>query len=375
MALRFIDKLQQAIAAYLSYKRGKQNERRAKNLIKKASLKLGKQPSEDEFVQLWTQLGISSSRYQFRLYSQFVQSSKEFILCQEAADLINNILNPKRYTAYFADKNVFDKIFPEGYLPKTFFRVVGGIVFNDAYEQEPNPDSKISEFLNGYDKPLILKPTLSDSGRGVRRYNPTSEGFVDAKSGSVLSFKSLTDDDNLILQECLQQNDFMSKLCSSSINTFRIAVYQSVVDGQPKILSAVIRIGCEGAIVDNLHQGGRMIRVDERTGELAKFCIDQYGNKYDCHNGIDFGTNNLFVPCWNEIITFAMSVIQKVTFARLLQLDIMLDKDNKPRLVEFNCSAFSMWIAQFTGTVALGKYSEEIFDYCKNQISSKINGQ
>lgn len=219
---------------------------------------------------------------------------------------------------------------------------------------------------------IILKPTVSDSGRGVRLFERDSGKFIDAKTKDVLSLNLiLRESNNLILQEALSQCEFMTKLCSSCVNTIRIAMYRSIVDESPKMLSAVIRIGNAGSIVDNLHQGGRMVRVKECSGELSKYCIDQYGNKYSNHNGIDFSYKTLIVPNWEEIIGFARDVTERVHFARLLQLDVMIDSNLKPRLVEFNCDAFSMWIAQFTGTPALGTYTKEIYDYCRNYMANK----
>ena len=46
----------------------------------------------------------------------------------------------------------------------------------------------------------------------------------------------------------------------------------------------------------------------------------------------------------------------------------MVDKDDNPRLIEFNCEAYSMWLFQFTMGAALGEYTDEIIEYCKNNI-------
>ena len=45
-------------------------------------------------------------------------------------DIIENILNPMRYAKYYADKNMFDRLLPEGSLPKTIIRKMNGFYYS-----------------------------------------------------------------------------------------------------------------------------------------------------------------------------------------------------------------------------------------------------
>ena len=56
-----------------------------------------------------------------------------------------------------------------------------------------------------------------------------------------------------------------------------IISYRSVIDEQIYILSAAIRIGHEGSVVDNLHAGGGFVGIDVVTGEMQHEVLDQYG--------------------------------------------------------------------------------------------------
>ncbi|MCM1296053.1 MAG: hypothetical protein NC311_10975 [Muribaculaceae bacterium] len=153
----------------------------------------------------------------------------------------------------------------------------------------------------------------------------------------------------------------MSRFNPTSINTIRIAVYRSVKDGVPHILSAVIRMGVAGRFIDNLHGGGRMVRVKE-NGVLDNHCIDQYGRIFHQHNGVDF-SKQLILPDYHKVETLVVELSKQLYDIHLIQWDIAIDATGTPRLVEFNLSGFSMWIAQMTGTPAFGEFTDEIIEY------------
>ena len=63
-----------------------------------------------------------------------------------------------------------------------------------------------------------------------------------------------------------------------------------------------------------------------------------------------------------------MYIGNNVPHHRLLALDIMVDKYDNPRLIEFNCEGYGMWVFQFSMGSAFGEYTDEIIEYCKNNI-------
>lgn len=214
---------------------------------------------------------------------------------------------------------------------------------------------------------IIIKPTVnSDSGRGVELYEKdNSSKFFHLRGDKLILLDSERLDSigrNIIIQEAMIQSDYISQFNASSINTIRIATYRSVCDENIHILSSVIRIGKAGSIVDNGHSGGKMVRILD-DGTLDKYCSDQYGNHKTSHNGIDFCKNVYRIPQWENVLKFAKEVSSKILHARLVQLDIMLDSNNTPHLIEFNITGFSMWQAQFTGTPAFGNLTDEVREY------------
>lgn len=283
-------------------------------------------------------------------------------------NLVMPIMNPLGYRGFYDDKNNFDRVLDPDILPQTVLRRIDGFFYNKNYINITiNDDKDLAEFLSGSEsKRLIIKPSVdSSSGTGVQMISRTSTGSY------VLNNEPLTIDilknvgRNFIIQEAVAQSEYMSQFNPTSVNTLRITTYRSVTDNQIKILWHFLRIGAKGAIVDNAHAGGAFIGINKK-GELGKFLKDQYNNTYTSHNDIDFSKSDFVIPEWERVLEFAKEVSGKILHHRYIQLDIMIDSTNTPRLIEYNLGAPGIWAAMMTGQGALGNYSDEILNYCKS---------
>ena len=114
--------------------------------------------------------------------------------------------------------------------------------------------------------------------------------------------------------------------------------------------------------MDNAHAGGGYVGI-QSDGRLCHKVLNQYGESCTVFNDIDF-TQEHRIPHWDRVVEFAKYIGANVPHHHLLALDIMLDKEGNPRLIEFNCKAYSMWLFQFTTGGAFGDYTDEIIEYC-----------
>lgn len=372
MKIHLYSTISSLLKRYISWKAHNNYEQGYYKLMKRNCIPDTLVDGETEYIERWRGLSGYKSPYAYRLFSHYIPSNlRRDIIDQTVANRINEVLNPPRYSGYYGDKNVFDAIFGKNVLPTTILRRID----SDFYTADYQPiisHAELGNLLSNIKKlpysNIVLKPSVSDSGRGVELFERRGEKYVNRRSNEVLNEQFLVSlNQDFIMQEGMEQSDFMSTLNPTSVNTIRIATYRSVVDNEVHILSSVIRIGANGASVDNLHAGGAMIRVDE-NGFLANCLFNQYGERTKEHNGINFSSSELIVPNWGNVLDFARKVAAQVTFARLLQLDVMIDSKGAPRLIEFNCQAFSCWIAQFTGTPALGEYTDEIYDFIGSSV-------
>lgn len=172
---------------------------------------------------------------------------------------------------------------------------------------------------------------------------------------------------NIIIQEGVDQSEYISQFNPTSVNTLRLSMYRSVKDDRCHITGAIMRIGGKGSIVDNAHAGGCYVGIYP-DGHFCKNVLDQYGVRKSIFNDVDFSSNTFMYPNWDKVIEFGKSVGQYVPHHRLIALDIVLDRNNNPKLIEFNIEGYSAWLFQYTIGTAFGKFTDEILDYCKANI-------
>lgn len=174
--------------------------------------------------------------------------------------------------------------------------------------------------------------------------------------------------DNFIIQKTLKQSPFMSQFCPTSVNTMKLGVYRSVKDEKPHVLCAVLRMGTNGELVDNSLTGGRFVGINVKTGKLKTKVFKATGHPVTIWNDVDFEHGSYVVPNWDKIVIMAEKVCSKIHHHRLLGLDVTLDENDNPLLVEYNLMSYSYFYFLFTEQNPLGEYTDEIIEYCKKKI-------
>ena len=343
-------------------------------LLKRHPLKRAE--GEDAYIQKWKPFGRKPHLAAYRLFSQYIGPVAEIVPEDISASIIQPLLNPVKYRPFYQDKNSFEKILPASYLPKAIFRMICGAYLTCDYKPiDKLSDDLIDELTKGTDN-LFIKPSRdSSSGHGVLKFSRNKNGILwCASEYKPFSLEFLSEygraNPNFIVQSALTQSNYISQFNPSSINTLRVTTYKSVVDNRAHVCSIILRIGKQGSSVDNAHAGGLFVGVG-MDGTIGKYACDQYGNIYDSFNGIDFKKGNYQIPDFQKVIKFAENVGDSILHHRLVAQDICIQANGEPRLVEFNISAFSVWLFQFTSGSALGKYTDEIIEYCsahKNEV-------
>lgn len=324
---------------------------------------------EDKWIEKWSVLGNANPVF-YRLYSHYIGYDINILPEDICHYVIEPILNPKAYIPYYADKNIFDKLFKDGTMPKTIFRKMDGFLYDADYRPLVLSNAKVLALLNSFNyERIIVKPTIdTDSGKGVRLYIRNADKWEDIKNGELLSLDSLNEiyGPNYIVQEALTQIEDLAQYNPSSVNTIRLTVYRSVKDNECYIPSAIFRIGAKGEVVDNGHSGGKCIGIHS-DGTLYNKVLNQYGETTTEFNGVDFSQEHK-IPNWREIVEFAKYVGRNIPHHRLLALDIMLDKKGCPRLIEYNIKSCSVWLFQLTSSSVFGEFTDEVIGYCKNNL-------
>lgn len=362
--------LTQSIHSIITYLNWKLFENREKNLLSLNSLPNKKADGEDEYLEYWKPVFKLGTPMAYRLYSEYCGKTK-FLVSENCASKIDLVLNPSRYIGYYQDKNNFDKIVGLKNMPGTILRIIDCEFVDRDYNSVNSISEELFESLIENEGNLILKQSVdSDSGRSVMLFHKTGNGHY--YKGSVkLTLEFFKESGkNVILQRAIEQHPDISIFNNSSVNTLRIVTYKSVTTNEVHILSTVIRIGANGSEIDNMHAGGRMVRVD-MNGKLAKTAFDQYGRRYSEHNGIRFDSEEYTIPNFDKAIELAKKIAEEVRPLRLIQHDISIDRNGNPVCIEFNVRGFPCWVAQFTGTPAFGEFTDEIRNYVMSQPEPK----
>lgn len=325
---------------------------------------------EQSYIAFWKQLSSHVDPYSYRFFRHYCGDSPYVVPEDIGHSYIETKLNPKRYTPFYEDKNMLPVLLPFSTIPRTLLcRINGSDILDDnhmkcAIGRDATAGCLFARIGGGK---IILKPSIdSSSGRRVMMFYPQNNKYM-TRDNMVLDGRFLYEYGNdWVLQEAVQQHPYISRFCSSSVNTIRINTYRSVKDEQVYILSAAIRIGREGSVVDNLHAGGGFVGIDVETGEMKHEVLDQYGNRTKSLNGINYGDETFMIPNWKTIKEFSQNVAAHNHHCRLIALDVALKDDGNPILIEWNVTpySFSYWIPMMTGVTPFGDKTEEIVNYC-----------
>lgn len=328
-------------------------------------------PGEEEYIRFWKRLYPHVEPYSYRLFRHYCGDTPYIVPEDIGHSFIETKLNPNRYLPFYDDKNMLSMLLPASYTPQTIlYRVCGGRILNERHQvsgiDADSTPQDVFSFIGG--RNVILKQSIdSNSGRNLLLFKADGDRYVSYDGKVILDGHFLIEfGRDWVIQEVVKQHQDLSRFCSSSVNTLRISTYRSVKDEQIYIISAVIRIGKQGSVVDNLHQGGGMVGINVATGELKHEVIDQYANRTTTLNEINFAENTFLIPHWTKLISFCKEVASRNHHCRLIALDVTLTEDGTPKLIEWNVMHYSYayWIPMLTGVTPFGDKTEEIVEYC-----------
>lgn len=320
---------------------------------------------ENEWLKHWRTYDKNLSPLCYRIFSRYVNKDCDIIPLEYISSIIEPILTPLKYLSYYSDKNNFNKLLPNHFMPKVLLMNIDRLMFDGDYNliDRDKIDTYLRDIQNKYNI-LILKPSRLASGNGVQILKKDNAGNLVNNRGKQLSASMLKEDynANYLIQECVEQSEFMSQFNPSSVNTIRIATYRDL-NGKVHYLSAGMRIGAKGSNVDNAHAGGKFCGISQ-DGKIGHYVCDWLGFKQSEHNGLYFNNNDWVIPDYEVIKQFAINVSERIIHHDLVALDIALNKDGKPILIEFNVGGFGAWFFLMGGQSIFGGMENQIMQRC-----------
>lgn len=324
--------------------------------IKQLGLPTGKARGEESYRRRWRPFYRWVDPYIYRLHSHFCGPTPDIIPEDILHLQIEQSLNPPSYWDVYEDKVMFPRVIGEENAPRTVVaRILGGLLLGADLLPLADVEKVLAECP--FDA-LILKPSMGTScGMRVMKFFRIDGGYA-TPDGIRLDKAFLLDyDDNLVLQEAVEQHPFMARLCPTAANTMRMVVYRSVVDEQPHLTSAYFRFGGPNAVVDNCHAGGRYVAVDLADGRLHDVSYDDRGFSKP------FPDAGECIPSWDAAVALSCQVALCIPHHHLFALDMAIDKNGKPVVLEYNIGGFSAHAGYYCGQTVFGPYLEEVIDW------------
>lgn len=165
---------------------------------------------------------------------------------------------------------------------------------------------------------------------------------------------------DIIIQKGINQNEITAKINPSSVNTIRIMTFLRN-EGSVKIVSAILRMGRNGAKVDNASSGGITCGILP-NGQLKKWAYSVNGEKFEAHPDTNVKFDQIIVPNFKKAIDMVSSKAKQMPHFRLISWDIAIDKSENPVLIEANLRDGEIDFHQLNNGPLFGDETEAILD-------------
>lgn len=303
--------------------------------------------------------------YDFDGKNRSRESRLSFISNDRIIRIFRRRLNNKHWIPLLQNKLLFFLFYSRFNLPVVkvygFYHPNGGYaldgtLFNDSKEL------KVWLHKRRY-KNLVVKPIGSLGGKGIMVFDEfisadtlkgndgrtyTLDDIVDFMHKDIMKRQRIEDSCcGYLIEEKIIQDPAMNVLSSASLNSVRIATLLTS-EGKVRLDFAMLRVGKEGSLTDNLHQGGYVVNIDLSDGSLDRKTFGYRGKEGPWVEEKEVRVNGLFrngrVPHWEDMVALAKQAAALSPELRTVGWDIALSRDG-PVLMEGNDN-WDMVIAQ-----------------------------
>jgi Sugar-transfer associated ATP-grasp len=265
----------------------------------------------------------------------------------------------------YADKNSYDRLFPNILGPVTLLRRINGRFYDRDYKSLAQKQA--NELLSSHAGDLIVKPSIdSGDGKNVRkltiddgklRFGDEPTNFDELSKSYGLDF---------LVQYVFQQHPAMAEFHPSSVNTIRF--YTLRFDDEIKVISAVFRSGNEGRCVDNR---GVPCGIDA-DGKLNDHATTKYFTKHDVHPVTGKAFRGFVIPGWQAACEFVKRLHQQLLYFESVSWDITINSDSQPCLMEINLTFQEINFHQVNNGPLYGDLTDEVLTRVFSRVNPKM---
>ena len=268
----------------------------------------------------------------FKMYAMNARERGYILTIGKNNELIKKY-NDKRYIQYFEDKAIFNKKFND-FVKRDWIMAGEGITYGNIEgtaltENDRVKGAGVDEFRRFLsDKEYIMVKPLDEScGHGIEKIKVSDWDPEELYAYVLANGKPLC-------EEVVVQDETMSLLNSSSVNTIRVTTI--LKDGNARIVSGGIRMGRNGNHVDNFKSGGLGVIYDRCTGTVISDGFDRERNVYETVPESGIKLKGFQIPKWDEIVAMIKEAALVVPQVGYVGWDVCISRDHGPLLIEGN---------------------------------------
>jgi hypothetical protein len=221
-------------------------------------------------------------------------------------------LNNKNDMHKLDNKNEFNKLFDK-FVKREWFYLDGN---NEQEFHEWIKDKKI----------VIAKPNNGSGGVGIKKLK------VDDFSCFKTLLNYLKENKLNLIEEVIEQVDYLNKIYDKSVNTIRIITITN--NKKTFILTSFLRVG-NGGFVDNTCSGGMVIPIDEKVGKTIYPATDLLEHVYYKHPTTEEKLVGIEIKDWEACVKLVEEASQICPNIKYIGWDVAVTP-NGPCLVEGN---------------------------------------
>lgn len=245
--------------------------------------------------------------YQFQMYKMNSKERKTIITRGINNEICKKYNNPSSIYK-FEDKCIFNELFND-YMNRDWLKLT-----NDNLK-------KFKKFVKKHTE-IIVKPVGLSCGKGVEKIDTTLENIESL-------YNKLIQNNQILVEEVAIQNKVLNDLYPLSVNTIRVVTLNK------NVVTAYLRIGNYGNVVDNFNHGGMVTAIDIDDGIIKYKAIDKETNEYEIHPMTNKKIVGVKIPMWEDVKKLCVDACDVVPEIGYIAWDVCLG-EKKPFLIEGN---------------------------------------
>lgn len=269
----------------------------------------------------------------FSLTGVFRPEYEPFEICGFVQDKLSTPLKQR----YFDDKGLYRMLLSGYNIPVRVAECVGGIYFlPESHGQREVTFEEFKKQLNNIKK-CVFKPSVgTDGGRGVCLFE-TIDGVVTDSNATIDDFIQSLQEANIkdfCIERKIEECDNLQCLNPTSCNSLRIHTYRNRRLGVIKYISAYVRIGKLGKLVDNAYSGGICGQIHDDGMLHGAKSVYPYKVFTETESGVNI--ENYKIDNFKKMVDTVVSAHSNLTMFDLIGWDVTVDKEGNVVIIEFN---------------------------------------